>query len=248
LVAKVTVYRNFELDPISAEFEQGSFKEECQSNILHESTLQPAHSKVESIIQMSSFVSAMIDMQSKCRNSNNCRFVRFPSCSVVYPSCSERNHLEIPTENTMRKTALTWISALAIASTGLFVQADEKKDGGDGNGRPEREEDGKGKGKGKGDRSEMMKKIFAQLDEDGSESLSVQELAKARPLQDKNRKEVKEIFDKKDLNGDGEIGKGEFAKTFGPPRGKGGKGKGGPPRGKGGKGGKADGKGGKDNN
>jgi hypothetical protein len=146
---------------------------------------------------------------------------------------------EIPTEKIMRKTVLTWISAFAIASSGLFVMADdEKKDDDGAKARPER--DGDGKGKGKGDRGEMMKRIFAHLDEDESGTLSLKEFAKARHLEDASRREVKEIFEKKDLDGDGEIGKGEFARTFGPPRGKGGpprgKGKGGPPRGKGGKG------------
>ena len=144
----------------------------------------------------------------------------------------------------MRKTILTWITVFTVASSGLFVMADDEKKDDDGKGRPERERDGKGKDK--GDRIERIKRIFAHLDEDESGTLSLQEFAKAKHLEDASRREIKEIFEKKDLDGDGEIGKGEFARTFGPPRahGKGGpprgkgKGKGGPPRGKGGKGGK----------
>jgi EF-hand domain pair len=141
----------------------------------------------------------------------------------------------------MKKTTRLSLATFAVAFTGLALHAEEKKGKGAPAEPPAAADHGKGKGKAKGAGAPEPGRIFAQLDTDSSGTLSLKEFAEARTLDDASRREASEIFQKRDLNNDGEIGLYEFEKTtdlgmgggHNPHRGKGsGKGT------KGGKGGK----------
>jgi len=134
---------------------------------------------------------------------------------------------------------LCW-AILVVALTGLALQAEEKKD--DGAQKGAAAEAGGKKGRGGGNAA--AGKIFARFDQDGDGALSLKEFADARILDDASKREVAEIFQKRDLNSEGQIGSHEFAKTMdqgmghhGHEKGRPGKGKAKGP-GKGGKGGK----------
>ena len=145
----------------------------------------------------------------------------------------------------MKKIAFTWLTVFAVIGSGLLAQAEEEKKDEERRDPPEKRERPDGdKERGDGDRRPehpMAARIFNELDENEDGVLGVKEFAKARPLSDKSRREIGELFKRKDLNDDGEIDKREFVKTFNPPGpGRGDKGDRRPPKGarKGGKGGK----------
>lgn len=125
----------------------------------------------------------------------------------------------------MKSIAISWLTILVVAFTGLVLQADEKKD--DEVTRPKPGEDG-GKGKGKGKGGFEPSRIFDMIDKNDDGAISIRELGDSPRFKDASKREVAKVFKEKDLNDDGEIGKVEFAKTLG----KGGRRKGG----KGGKG------------
>jgi len=110
----------------------------------------------------------------------------------------------------MKNTKKLCWAILVVAVTGLALQAEEKKDEGAQKGAAA----DAGRDKGKGDGNPDGGKIFARLDQDGDGSLSLKEFAGARSLDDASKREVTEIFQKRDLNNDGQIGAHEFAKTM----------------------------------
>jgi len=93
--------------------------------------------------------------------------------------------------------------AVLVTAVGLGISFGEEA-------KKERDEDRDGKGHGR------AAAVFDAVDENDDEKITPKELADSKRFEDSDRKDVGEVFKKKDLNNDGAISKKEFIRTFGP--------------------------------